>query len=145
MTKRILALDFGFARIGVALSDPNQIIASPLENITGSRDVVKAAENTVLFISPLEKEIEKIVIGLPLLLNGKDSERTTAVRHFAQALAEKTAIAIELFDERLTTVQAERLLSSNNMRRKERAQVVDKVSALILLQTYLDQQALRRE
>ena len=146
---RILALDFGFVRIGVAVSDPQKIIATPFDNITGSRDVAVAAAHVAIFLKEIQEKkgcvISQIVVGLPLLLNGGDSERTQAVRAFVQALAEKVDVPIELFDERLTSVQAERSLISGDVRRDKRKQLVDRVSAVILLQTYLDKEAYKKQ
>ncbi|MBS0655981.1 MAG: Holliday junction resolvase RuvX [Verrucomicrobia bacterium] len=138
---RILAIDFGFKRVGIAISDPMQIIASPYETIPGSYDTAKAADTILALLEKLKTErkyeISDIVIGLPLNMNGSDSERTVAVRAFAKALQEKSSLPIHLFDERLTTVQAERALKEGRYTRKQRTSVVDTVSAVILLQTYL--------
>ncbi len=138
---RILAVDFGYKRMGLAISDPTQTIASPLETVEGSSNPQKAAELiAAAYRALLEKqryEISEIVVGLPLNMNGSDSERTTAVRAFVLALQEKLPIPIQVFDERLTSMQAERLLQEGGLRRKERGKVVDKVAAVIILQTYL--------
>src|SRR5437870_3240581 len=96
--KRILAIDFGYKRMGLAVSDPLRIIASPLDTIAGSYDTGKAASHILLLLEKLKKErnyeIGEIVIGLPLNMNGTDSERTTAARAFAKALQEKLALPI---------------------------------------------------
>ena len=132
MKKRLLGVDFGHVRIGLAMSDPLQIIASPLATIQGSKNPRIAA-----------KDIGQIIVGLPLHLNGKESERSTQVRAFAVALEEQSGIKVQLFDERLTSVQAERLMKQAEMTRKKRSSLVDGVSSTILLQSFLDLQGCR--
>lgn len=132
---RVLGIDFGMKRIGLALSDPSKIIASPLKTIQAG----KSLEQTVDLILKEIEGVETIVVGLPLLLSGKDSETTTIVRKFAALLEEKSSLPLILWDERLTTTQVERLLKDEgNMRRKKRAQHLDTMSATLILQNYLD-------
>jgi putative holliday junction resolvase len=140
--KRILGVDFGLARIGLAISDCQHIIASPLENILAGRTV---EETVVNFIKELEKlqhaknyDIGLIVVGLPLKFDGTDSPSTGHARSFVNKLKEKSPIPIVLFDERLTSVQADRALLEVQFTRKRRAQLIDRISATILLQSYLD-------
>jgi putative Holliday junction resolvase len=140
MGKRLLGVDFGHARIGLSVSDPLQIIASPLPSIHGSRNPTLAAKLLAEEIKRQRLDLEIIVIGLPIHLNGTESERSTEVRTFAQALGQLVSVEIQLFDERLTTVQAERLLREASMRRKQRVPVVDGVSSTLLLQSFLDRQ-----
>ncbi len=146
--QRILAIDFGTARIGLAISDPLKTVVTALPNLAGSSNIPFCVESLLKHIEDLKKEkgynIEEIVIGLPILLNGKDSEGTQRVRDFAKLLSEKTSIIVTLFDERLTSVQAERSLIEANLRRKRRAALVDQVSAVILLQTYLEMKSFTR-
>jgi putative holliday junction resolvase len=139
--KRVLAVDVGLARIGLAISDEQKIIATPLTTLQ-----VKAnpKESVSLLVKEIEKlslekgyEIDEIIIGLPLRMDGSESKTTTYVRGFAEALKDKTTIAVRLFDERLTSIQAERSLMEANFSRKKRAQFVDQVSAVILLQSFL--------
>lgn len=143
MGKRLLGVDFGHARIGLSISDPLQIIASPLPSIQGSRNPTIAAKLVAEEIKRQQLDLGLIVVGLPIHLNGTESERSTEVRTFAQALGELVSVEIQLFDERLTTVQAERLLREASMRRKQRAPVVDGVSSTLLLQSFLDRQGHR--
>jgi putative holliday junction resolvase len=140
MGKRLLGVDFGHARIGLAISDPLQIIASPLPAIKGSKNPTHAAQTVADEIKRLGLDLDLIVVGLPIHLNGSESERSTEVRAFVQALAQCVSVKIQLFDERLTTVQAERLLREASMRRKQRVPVVDGVSSTLLLQSFLDRQ-----
>lgn len=143
MSQRWLGLDFGLARIGVAVSDPTGSFALPVK-------VVKTAgslKETALF---LHKElasyhqVKGIVVGLPLLLSGKESPMSTTIREFGKHLEEVFGLPIIFWDERLSSLQADRLLQDRGMRRKERAQVVDSLAATTILQSYLDSLKLRR-
>jgi putative Holliday junction resolvase len=138
--KRLLGVDFGHARIGLAVSDPMHIIASPMATIQGSKNPDRAARNVADEIQKMKLDIDQIIVGLPLHLNGKESERSTEVRAFAIALERYVGVHVHLFDERLTSVQAERLMKNAEMTRKERASSVDGVSSTILLQSFLDLQ-----
>ncbi len=99
-----------------------------------------AAKRVAEEIRRQQLDLDRIIIGLPVHLNGTESERSTEVRTFAQALGQIVSVEIQLFDERLTTVQAERLLRDASMRRKRRTPVVDGVSSTLLLQSFLDRQ-----
>lgn len=142
---RILAVDFGHVRTGLALSDPLNMFASPLPNIRGSKDPKEAAANLQQAVEKLCKErgieIDLIIIGLPVHLDGSESERSGEVRAFTQALQELLPVKTQLFDERMTTLQAERSLIEANMSRKKRARTIDGVSSTILLQSFLDLQS----
>ena len=140
MKKRLLGVDFGHARIGLSISDPLQIIASPLATIQGSKKPAVAARLVAQEIASRSLQIDAIIVGLPLHLNGKESERSTEVRAFSQELEKLTGLRVQLFDERLTSVQAERLMKEASMSRKERASSVDGVASTILLQSFLDMQ-----
>ena len=132
---RILGIDFGLKRIGLALSDPLKIIASPIKTVQFSTSL----EFTVEIILKELAQVEKIVLGLPLLLSGQDSETTKLVRKFAAILMEKTKLPIVLWDERLTSSQVNKFLKSQGkMNRKNRSQHVDKMCATLILQNYLD-------
>jgi putative Holliday junction resolvase len=132
---RILALDHGTKRIGIALSDEMQIIASPLEYI--------ATEPFAGFLSRLkeiirEKEVKLIIIGMPRNMDGSYGPAALKVQEFVAVLKEAITIPIKTLDERLTTVQAQRFLIQGNVRRDKRKEKVDKTAAAILLQSYLD-------
>lgn len=131
---RILGIDFGMKRIGLALSDPSKIIASPLKSLQAGKSLEQTADLILLEL----KEVESIVLGLPLLLSGKDSETTETVRKFATILETKSNLPLILWDERLTTTQVEKILKEGNMRRKKRTQHLDTMSATLILQSYLD-------
>lgn len=137
---RVLAIDYGLKRIGLALSDSLQIIASPLENLEAGKDMATTCSRLKQRLQELAeqgKPVSKIVIGLPLHMNGTDSERSNQVREFAGYIQRELNLPVDFLDERLTSVQAERSLHEVGFSRKKRSQLVDSVSAVILLQTYL--------
>ncbi len=144
---RILAVDFGLKRIGLAISDPLMIIATALENLDAGHNVRLSAQALAKHLDTLKSDkgynVAEVVIGLPLHMNGQESERSGLVREFAAHVEELTKLPVHLFDERLSTVQADRALIETGFTRKKRAQVVDKVSAVIMLQTYLTQRGSR--
>jgi len=132
---RILALDHGTKRIGVAVSDELKMIATPLEYIL--------AEPFAGFLARLkeilrEKEVEMILIGMPRNMDGSYGPAALKVQEFVAVLKSAVAIPIKTLDERLTTVQAQRFLIQGNVRREKRKEKVDKTAAAILLQSYLD-------
>lgn len=132
---RILALDHGTRRVGVAVSDELQMIAQPLEFI--------APEPFADFLARLkailqEKEISLILIGMPRNMDGSYGPAALKVQEFVAALKEAVTVPIKSWDERLTTVQAQKFLIQGGVRRDQRKQKVDKTAAAILLQSYLD-------
>ena len=133
---RVMALDVGDVRIGIAVSDLMCIIANPLETYTrkGNLDV------DARYIAELAKsrEVTLFVSGLPLGLNGQENEQTAKTREFVNKLQEVCDIPVEYLDERFTTLSAERVLIEGNVRRENRKKVIDKVAATIILQNYLD-------
>ena len=142
---RALAIDFGAARIGLAISDGQKMFATPLENISGAKSLQDAVDRikTLLETARAKQgwEVDEIVVGLPLSMDGSDSTRTAITREFAQKLREQVPVTVELLDERLTSVQAERLLMETKYTRKKRSQFVDRIAAAILLETYLRRKA----
>jgi putative Holliday junction resolvase len=133
---RIMGIDYGEKRIGVAVSDPMGWTAQGLEVITK----VNSREDAVKSVLELaeEYETELIVVGLPINMNGSHGPGAEKARKFASRLAEVSQIPVELWDERLTTMEAEKVLISANMRRSKRRKVIDKVAAVLILQGYLD-------
>ena len=135
---RILALDHGTRRIGVAVSDELQIIAQPLEYIP--------AEPYADFLTRLQELLEQqqpelIVIGLPRNMNGTYGPAALKVQEFIARLQTAISVPIKTWDERLTSAQANRYLIQGNVRRQQRKEKVDKMAAAILLQSYLDSRA----
>lgn len=132
---RILAIDYGTVRIGLALSDPNGFLAQSLDVLKRRSD-----DDAIMRIAEIarEREASEMVVGLPLNMNGSEGEKADICRAFAAKLEERTGLPVHLFDERLTTVAAQRTLIEQDVRRSKRKQVVDAVAATVLLQTYLD-------
>ena len=132
---RILALDHGTRRIGVALSDELRLIAQPLEYIP--------AEPFAAFLRRLtdllrEKEVELVLVGMPRNMDGSYGPAADKVKEFVAILKESLGLPIRTWDERLTSAQANRLLIQGDVRRQQRKEKVDKTAAAILLQSYLD-------
>ena len=135
---RVLGLDYGDRRIGLALSDPLQIIAKPLTIID--------QQNTVDPISRIgeivdEKEINCIVVGLPLTLKGHYSKQTKIVLDFIEKLKSNLQLPIVTIDERLSSVAAEKALQAQNIKTGHEKGRVDETAAAIFLQEYLDSQS----
>lgn len=133
---RILSIDYGLARIGLALSDPNKIIASPLKTLQAE----KKLEQRALAVAQEIKchDIETVVVGLPLHMDGSKGSQADEVEEFIRHLETHLSLPIVRWDERLTSVQAERTLRQGEMRRKKRSKVIDQVAAVLILQSYLD-------
>ncbi|MDB6030873.1 MAG: rnhD [Verrucomicrobiales bacterium] len=132
---RILALDHGTKRIGVAVSDEMKMIATPLEFILAEpfAPVVERLKQLIR-----EKEVEMILVGLPRNMDGSYGPAALKVQEFVAVLKETIAVPIKLWDERLTSAQANRFLIAADVRRNKRKEKVDKTAAAILLQSYLD-------
>ncbi len=135
---RILGVDLGSRRIGLALSDPSGTLASPLEVIARSGD--PARDRKAILRAAEEHEAEVIVVGLPKSLSGRKGPAERAALDEIEALrsAAPEHVTIDMYDERFTTVIAQRGLVESGMRRQARKQVVDKVAAAVILQSYLD-------
>ena len=132
---RVLAIDHGTKRMGIALSDPSGTIALPLEFIP--------AEPFNMFLTRVktliqEKEVEMILVGMPRNMDGSYGPAAAKVREFVAVLKETIAIPVQTWDERLTSAQANRFLIQADVRRKDRKQKVDQAAAAILLQSFLD-------
>ena len=132
---RILAIDHGTKRVGIAISDEMKMIAQPLEFIP--------AEPFDRFLARLQellcqKEVELILVGMPRNMDGSYGSAALKVEEFISALRSNTIVPVKTWDERLTSVQANRLLIQGNVRREKRKEKVDQMAAAILLQSYLD-------
>jgi putative Holliday junction resolvase len=134
---RILGLDYGKRRIGVALSDPLGVTAQPFETWN-----VRDWKSIILKISTLIKQmnVEKVVVGLPLSLSGEKSSMTKEVERFATKLYNYIQIPVILIDERLTSVQSEHILRKMNIKYSKKKHKVDLLAAVLILQNYLNQQ-----
>jgi putative Holliday junction resolvase len=127
---RVLGVDFGTKRIGLAVSDETGTVAQPVGYVTGG-------VNEVLRVAT-ERGAGKIVVGMPRRLDGTASAQTDSTEKFIRALKKATTLPVEGWDERLTTAQAERVLLEGDVRRAERKEKRDQLAATILLQSYLD-------
>ena len=132
---RILALDHGTKRIGVAVSDETKTIAQPLEYIPAEPFVDFLARLKKLL---LEKEIDLVLVGLPRNMDGTYGPAAQKVEAFVAVLRSAITVPIKTWDERLTSSQANRILIEGKVRRDKRKEKVDKMAAAILLQSYLD-------
>ena len=132
---RIMGLDIGDKTIGVAVSDPLGWTAQGVTTIkrVGKKKDIEAIKQIIA-----EKQVNKIVSGLPKNMNGTLGPQGEKVIKFCELLEEETGIKIEYWDERLSTVAAERSLIEGNVRRENRKKVIDMLAAVIILQGYLD-------
>ncbi len=132
---RKMGIDYGDVRIGIAFSDLLGIIANGYESYTRI-DLDKDLD----YLTKLAKnnEVDDIIMGLPINMDGTEGERAIKTREFGSLLEEKSGLKVKYVDERLTSVSAERLLIEADVRRENRKKVIDKISATIILQSYLD-------
>ncbi len=133
---RIMGLDVGDRKIGVALSDPGGILASPLtiiDRVDEGKDI-----NTILEIIN-QRQVEKIIVGLPRSMDGSIGEQARKVEAFVQLLSQQTRLPIEFRDERLTTVSARRLMQAASTRKSKKKARDDAIAAALILQGYLDE------
>lgn len=132
---KVMGLDLGDARTGVALSDELKFLAQSYGTLYN-----KDKEDLLSQLEPIIKDnnVETVVIGLPKNMNGSIGERGEMAKEFAALIEERFGLKTVMWDERLTTVSAHRVLSEANVRGKKRKKVVDTVSAVFILQCYLD-------
>ena len=135
---RIMGLDFGARTVGVAVSDPLGLTAQGVETVR--RENENQLRRTLARLEALiaQYQVEKIVVGYPKHMNGDIGERAEKSAAFAEKLRKRTGLPVELWDERLTTVAADRALIEAGVRRENRNQYVDKIAAVLILQGYLD-------
>lgn len=134
---RALGVDFGSERVGLALGDEIGMLATPLE-------VVPAKEALARIVAVVaERQVGTIVLGMPRNMDGSYGPSAEAARRFGEALATRTTARVEYWDERLTTRSVERMLVEADLSRKRRREVVDKLAAQLILQSWLDAQEAR--
>ncbi len=135
---RIMGLDYGSKTVGVAISDSLLLTAQGIETI--ERKEENKLRKTLARIEALikEYEVEKIVLGLPLNMNDTIGERAEMTLEFKSMLERRTGLEVVMWDERLTTVEAEQILIESNVRREDRKKYIDKIAAGFILQGYLD-------
>lgn len=139
---RVLGLDVGDRRIGIAVSDPLGMTAQRLTVLV--RQSLRKDLETIAALAT-DYQVCAIVIGLPLTLQGAQGPQANKVVAFAEALRGRLAMPVELLDERLTTVQGQRALLAVGVAGKQRKQLVDQVAAQLILQQFLEMQRMRRE
>jgi putative Holliday junction resolvase len=139
---RILALDVGEARTGVAVSDPLGMIASPLTTIQ-----VESAEADIAEVKRIaeEQEAVRIVVGVPLNQHGEVGPQAEKVLAFVASLREAVSVEVDIIDERFSTVVAHQALGASGVKSKKRKGVIDQAAAQQILQLYLDRERNRRE
>jgi putative Holliday junction resolvase len=133
---RIGAIDYGTRRIGLAIADPRGKIASPLGALTASGNAHKDADLILHWAT--ENHVRELVVGLPLSMDGTDSEQTKLTRAVAAKLREDGTVTVELWDERLSSFQADLLLDSAGVPESRRKKLRDALAAQVVLQSYLD-------
>lgn len=142
---RIMGLDFGSKTVGVAISDALQVTAQGVETIP--RKSPGKLRQTLARIEELivEYQVGAIVLGFPKNMNNTEGERCEKTLEFKEMLERRSGLSVILWDERLTTVAAERTLMESGVRREARKGYVDKIAAVLILQGYLDSQAFQEE
>lgn len=135
---RILGLDYGSKTVGVAVCDPLGITAQGVETIT--REKENKLRRTIARIKELvlEYEVETIILGYPKNMDGSIGERARKTEEFRDMLVSRIGLPVILWDERLTTMEANEILMESGVRREDRKKVIDKVAAVLILQSYLD-------
>ena len=135
---RIMALDIGDRTIGVACSDEGLILASPVETIQRRGQKADSIRVDTLV---KERGVSRVIAGLPLTLRGDAGPQSVKVKEFVETLRRRLKVPVEMWDERLTTREAERILVAADMSRARRKQVIDQMAAVLILQTFLDARA----
>ena len=131
---RIAAIDYGLKRVGIAISDASKKIAFPYKTVPGGKQAVTEVKKALQ-----GQPIEKILVGYPLLMNGKKGDMALVVEKFAEALREALQLEVFLRDERLSSRGAEASLKEISLNRKQRSERMDETAATLLLQSFLDE------
>jgi len=131
----ILGIDFGRARIGLAISDELRLLAHPLETIPTNKDSVKRIAEIVR-----DRKVDKVVVGVPLHMSGEIGKAANEALEFAAKLREQLPCPVESWDERLTTIAANRALSEAGKKTRQTREFIDQVAAQMILQGYLDRE-----
>ena len=142
---RIMGLDYGSKTVGVAISDELLITAQPLMTI--ERKSENKLRKTLAKIEELIKEYEVsfVVLGYPKNMDNSEGQRVAATKEFMEHIERRTGLEVYLQDERMTTVESERILKEAGVRREHRKEFVDKMAAAVILQSYLDSRVIERE
>ena len=140
--RRVLGLDVGSKRIGIAISDPLGITAQGLETLQRQN---KRLDFEKLSGLVRDYEVAEIVVGFPLRMSGEEGIQAEKMLRFAQELRERVGLPVHLWDERLTSAEANRLLRETEMSIKRRGQVVDQMDAVLILQSWMENRRMGRE
>jgi putative Holliday junction resolvase len=132
---RVAGIDYGTVRIGIALTDPQRTIASPIENYT-RRNIELDAQRFKQLVK--EEKVTLFVVGLPIHLDGRESAKSVEARQFGKWLAEVTGVPVDFFDERFTSSEAENLLLDADLTKKRRKKRLDMLAAQIMLTAFLE-------
>ncbi len=133
-----MGLDFGSKTVGVAVSDPLKITAQGV-GIVRRKSPGKLRQTLAAITEMVEKyEVEEIVLGFPKNMNNTEGERCEKTKEFAELLSKRVEVPIEFWDERLTTVAADKIMMESGIRRENRKEYVDEIAAILILQGYLD-------
>lgn len=135
-TGRLLGVDLGDVRVGLAITDPDQRVATPLETRPAAED--DDAQAADLADAVVEHSVAAVVVGYPRTLEGREGEAAARARRVAADLADRTGTPVVLWDERFTTVEAERVMLEQDASRRDRRANIDRVAASLLLQTVVD-------
>jgi putative Holliday junction resolvase len=138
MTGRILGVDYGTKRVGIAISDPLAMLATPL-----SIESVHSVEEAITAVCRIarERDVVKIVVGIPINMNGSSGPMALEAGEFVKLLRSASGLPVDVTDERLSTSLVERMLLQADVSRERRKEVRDKLAAQVILQGYLDAQA----
>jgi len=135
---RVVAIDYGTKRIGLAITDITKTIAYPYKTVQTGKNFEETSQNILEALKDYLNEIETIIVGLPLQLKGSYSQMTQEVKDFVQVFQTKTKIPIQFIDERFSSKMAEQHLKDNlKMNRKKRSKIVDPIAATLLLQNFI--------
>lgn len=129
---RFLALDYGTKRIGVAWTDPLKITAQPQPFLENTTELITQIENIIV-----QQKVSRVIVGKPIRLNGQQGQAEAVVSAFVEKLKEKIKIPIILWDERMTSAEANKRMIELGLRREKRKELVDSMAAALLLQNYL--------
>ena len=140
-----MGLDFGSKTVGVAVSDPLFLAATPVEIIR--RDHQNKLRKTLARIEALilEYDVGKIILGNPLMLSGDEGERVRLTEEFADSLRRRTGLEVIMEDERLTTVEADEIMDEAGIRKSEHKKYVDMIAAQLILQSYMNRETYKHE
>lgn len=141
-TGRLLAVDVGDVRVGLAVSDTTQAVATPLDTVAGADDTSSVAASVADVAR--QRDASAVVVGYPRTMAGREGAAARRCRQVAEQVGDRTGLPVVLWDERFSTVEAERMLLDADLRRRRRREVVDRVAASLILQGVLEARRIGR-